>query len=78
MIAIRRIVIQHTAGPYPGLRQIVGVFTAQDSEQGRIPDVLPAYPAAPQPLWPDGRLARALRLKSTETYVLYTEQREAA
>lgn len=70
----RRIIFRHTHGPYPGLRQIVGLFTSSDAELGRIPDVLPAHPAPPAPLWPDGRLAKALRLRSTETYVLYTEQ----
>lgn len=65
---------QHAAGPYAGLRQIVGVFTAEDSQAGRIPDVMPHHPNPPMPWWPDGRLAKALRLKSTDRYVLYTEQ----
>jgi hypothetical protein len=71
---MRRIVLQHAAGPYPGLRQIVGLFTDEDAERGRIPDVLPAHPQSPQPLWPDGRLARCLRLKSNDKYVVYLEQ----
>jgi hypothetical protein len=70
----RRIVFRHTHGPYPGLRQIIGLFTKSDAELGRIPDVIPAHPAPPQPVWPDGRLAKALRLRSTETYVEYVEQ----
>lgn len=73
----RRIVLRHTAGPYAGLRQIIGVFTAEDAELGRIPEVIPAHPAGPAPLWPDGRLAKALRLKATDRYVLYTEQAAA-
>ena len=71
---MRRIVLTHMAGPYPGLRQIIGTFSADDAEMDAIPDVLPAYPAPPCPLWPDGRLAKALRLKSTDKYVLYQEQ----
>lgn len=67
---IRRIVLRHTAGPYAGLRQIIGCFGG-DVE---IPEVIPAHPQGPAPLWPDGRLAKALRLKSTDRYVLYTEQ----
>lgn len=78
MTTIRRVVLRHTAGPYPGLCQIVGVFSADDAEQGRIPDILPAHPSPPMALWPDGRLTKALRLKSTPTYVLYQEQGEAA
>jgi hypothetical protein len=71
---IRRIVLRHTAGPYAGLRQIIGVFSADDAEMGRIPEVIPAYPQGPAPLWPDGRLAKALRIKATDRYVLYQEQ----
>lgn len=66
--------LRHTAGPYPGLRQICGSFSLEDTEGGRIPDILPAYPSPPMALWPDGRLAKALRLKSTDRYVLYQEQ----
>jgi hypothetical protein len=72
---IRRIVLQHTAGPYPGLRQIIGTFTADNAELGQIPDIIPAHPQPAAPMWPDGRLAKALRLKSTERYVLYVEQK---
>lgn len=71
---IRRIVLRHTAGPYPGLRQIIGLFTAEDADLGRIPEVIPAHPQGPAPLWPDGRLAKALKLKTTDRYVVYTEQ----
>lgn len=66
----RRIVLAHTAGPYPGLRQILGVFNAHDS----VPDILPAYPAPAISLPPDGRLGKALRLRSNDKYVLYQEQ----
>ena len=74
---IRRVVLCHTAGPYPGLRQIIGVFTADDAAMGRIPEVLPAHPQEAARLWPDGRLAKALRLHSTDRYVMYTEQATA-
>lgn len=71
---LRRIVVRHTAGPYPGLRQIIGTFTAEDAEQGRIPDVLPSYPNPPGRLAPDNRLCRLLRLQSTDRAVWYVEQ----
>lgn len=74
MPADRRIILRHTAGPYPGLHCIAGLFSAQDAEQGRIPEMLPAHPAPPAPAWPDGRLTRWLRLASTDRYVLYVEQ----
>lgn len=70
----RRIVVRYTAGPFAGLRKIIGVFTAEDAEQGRIPDVLPAFPSPPAALWPDGRLGRLLRLRSTDRAVFYVEQ----
>lgn len=59
----------YTAGPLAGLRQIVGVFDEGDS----VPEKMPAHPDPPAPVWPDGRLARFLRLKSTDRYVLYSE-----
>lgn len=70
MDTIRRIVLRHTAGPYPGLRQIVGVI----DKVGELPDILPAPSEPPANLWPDDREARALRMKSTDRYVLYQEQ----
>lgn len=74
MPTIRRIVVRHTAGPYAGLRQILGVT---DSEPGELPDILPG-PGEVAPMFPDNRPARALRLKSTNRYVLYQEQVAAA
>jgi hypothetical protein len=74
MTAIRRIFLRHTTGPYPGLVQMIGVFTAENAEMGQIPDVLPPHPQPPAALWPDGRLGKALRLKSTDRYVMYQEQ----
>lgn len=74
MSNIRRIVLRHTAGPYAGLRQIVGYF----EEDVELPEVIPAHPQGPAPLWPDGRLAKAMRLKSNNRYVEYVEQVTAA
>lgn len=75
---MRRIVFRHTAGPYPGLRQITAIATDTSimylhsgvvrAHEGPLPDKLAAHP-----MWPDGRMARGMRLKSTDTYVLYQE-----
>lgn len=73
MTTIRRVVLLHTAGPYPGLRQIIGLFEGADTAPS--PEVLPA-PGTGMALtmWPDGRHARALRLKATPKFVLYQER----
>jgi hypothetical protein len=71
---IRRLVLRHTAGPYAGLRQIIGLT---DKAPGELPDILPG-PGEVGVLWPDNRPARALRLLSTDRYVLYQEQVPAA
>ena len=76
---MRRIVYRHTAGPYPGLRQILALEGEQQLlylhtgdmrilDAGPLPDRL-----APVALWPDGRLSKAMRLKTTDTYVVYQE-----
>lgn len=66
---IRRIVLQHNAGPYAGLRQIMGTFPETASERDQVPELVPAMP-----WWPDGRVSKALRLQSTDRWVLYSEQ----
>jgi hypothetical protein len=69
----RRVVIVHTAGPYPGLRQIIGLIPLSDAAPA--PEVLPPPGTGmAMALWPDQRGARALRLRSTERYVLYQER----
>ena len=78
-VRMRRIVYRHTAGPYPGLRQILAVASNEyldylhtrerrSLDPGPLPDML-----APVPMWPDGRMSKGMRLKSTDTYVLYQE-----
>jgi hypothetical protein len=58
----RRIILRHTAGSHPGLRQIVGLT----STLGELPEVL-------KPIIIAGREASARRLKSTNRYVAYVE-----
>ena len=80
---MRRIVYQHTAGAYPGLRQILAVETEHEgtpvlvylhSNEGRrldpgpLPDRL-----APIKMPFDGRKAAAMRLKTSDKWVLYVE-----
>lgn len=74
----RRLVYRHTAGPYAGLDQIVGyvnethfVYLLQREARphtGPVPDKLKAIP-----MFPDGRMAKGMRLKTTDRYVLYQE-----
>ncbi len=66
---IRRVVLRHTGGPYPGLYQILGTI---DSTGGVLPDVLPQAGAL-APLWPDGRLASARKRTTQPRWVLYEE-----
>jgi hypothetical protein len=69
---MRRLVLQHSTGPYPGLRQIIGVIPNHD--EAPSPEVLPP-PGKGMTFeaWPDGRLIRARRLNSSEKFVLYLE-----
>ncbi len=76
--SFRRLVYRHTAGPHAGLDQIVGfvdqkhfVYLLQREarpHKGPVPDKLSAIP-----MWPDGRMAKAMRLKTTDRYVMYQE-----
>jgi hypothetical protein len=66
---IRRVILRHTAGPYPGLRQILGVVEGV----GELPDILRDIV-----IRPSGRPATAMRLRSTRRYVLYQEVAPAA
>jgi hypothetical protein len=79
---MRRLVYLHSAGPYVGLRQIVGVV--DDSfiyyDTGARAEMRSLEPGSPLPdklaaieMLPDRRLAKAMRLKSTDTYALYKE-----
>jgi hypothetical protein len=77
--SLRRIVYIHTAGPYAGLRQILGLSAPEGvlflhtgelrAHSGPPPDVL-----APIAMPPDGRISAGMRLKSTDRYVLYQER----
>jgi hypothetical protein len=77
----RRLVVRHTSGPYPGLRQIIGVLTDTGvsyfhTEQFRPwggngnGDVLNRVV-----LWPDGREATLMRMKGNTLYALYQEKK---
>ena len=77
---MHRIVYQHTTGPYPGLRQILAVTSdtaihyLHTGEQ-RTLDPGPLPPClAPVTMWPDGRMAIGMRLKTNDRYVLYQER----
>lgn len=76
--AIRRVVYRHTAGPYPGLRQIMGLADARtvvflhSGEARTLEAGMPDRMAAVA-MWPDGRASKGMRLKSTDRYVLYQE-----
>ena len=78
---IRRIVYRHTRGDYVGLRQILAIADedtnrltylhtgeARALEAGPLPDRL-----APVAMPFDGRIGRAMRLKTSDKYVLYQE-----
>jgi hypothetical protein len=85
MIMTRRIVYQHTRGPWVGLRQILAV-TFEGNEHtsphlgylhtGEVRALefgpLPDR-LAPVAMPPDGRLSKGMRLKSSDKYVLYLE-----
>ncbi len=80
-LVIRRIVYRHTRGDYPGLRQILALASEEANtlhylhtgevrklEVGPLPDRL-----APVQMPFDGRIGRAMRLKTSDKYVLYQE-----
>ena len=87
---MRRIVYRHTAGPYVGLRQILGVEVRKTLQgpghllllhigewmaldPGPMPDVI-----QPIPLFPDMRMAKGMRLRTSDKYVLYQEMADGA
>lgn len=82
---VRRIVYRHTAGPYPGLRQILGIEIRQDANlPGQLTwlhtGVVMSLEPGPMPdklvaipLQPDGRHSKALRLVSKPGYSIYQE-----
>ena len=77
---VRRVYVRHTSGPYPGLRQLIGLMYdtgvyfyhtdesrpfGQQGNGDTLNRVL---------LWPDARMATLLRMKGNNSYVLYQEQ----
>jgi len=74
----RRLVYQHTRGPWKGIRQIVGLVTDKAflyvtcaearPHRGPVPEKLKAVPMSP-----DGRMGKGAALKTTDKYVLYLE-----
>ncbi len=63
--SIRRVILRHTAGPTPGLHQILGTI---DTALGLPPKALPEVS-----LSPDGRLAGARLDRVTDRAVWYAE-----
>jgi hypothetical protein len=86
MQTTRRVFVRHTAGPYPGLLQMVGLLVQGDdgAEVRRVDNgvVLPLARGGDvlngQQLGPDGRISNLLRLRSTDRWVLYQEAVAAA
>lgn len=84
LVDIRRIVAIHTSGPYPGLRQIIGVMNDVAVQYLHTGEVRPFGPAGNGDtlnkvlMWPDGRECTLLRLKGNTRYALYQEQRVAS
>jgi hypothetical protein len=84
---MRRIVYLHTAGPWIGLRQILGGEFREGQSPGSLvyfhtgeTKALAAGPLpdrlAPVQMAPDGRVSKGMRLKTTDKYVLYVERNE--
>lgn len=63
----RRLCVRHTAGPYPGLTQIIGLVKTDKP----LPEMLTGVAMSP-----DGRKAKVMRLRTTDKYALYQEQSE--
>jgi hypothetical protein len=80
---IRRIVVRHTAGPYPGLRQIIGAMTETGVQYFHTGESRPFGGGGNGDtlnqvrLWPDGRVGLLMRMKSNNRYALYQEQVQA-
>lgn len=83
-MTIRRIVYQHTRGLYPGLHQILAI-EAREGDKGMLhylhtgeqrtlePGPMPDKLAAIRLNVGGSRVARAMRLKTSDKYVLYQE-----
>lgn len=63
----RRIILRHTAGSYPGLRQIVGLWEAETELPDRLAPFWVVMEGVPV------RQCRGMRLASTDRYVLFQE-----
>lgn len=64
-VATRRVVLTHTAGPFKGLRQIVGTI----EHAGELPTALEDIG-----IWPDWRPARAVQTRVTARAVFFREE----
>lgn len=80
IVKLRRVVFRHTAGPYPGLAQILGLMSDDGVGFIHTGEYRPFTPnsgtgdiLAAIPMPPDGRWSKGMRLKSTDRYVLYQE-----
>ena len=71
MTAVKRVVLLHTLGPYPGLRQILGTTT--DFAEGPLPPMI-----ADCTFWPDKRQGEAWLVKTKRRYVMYQEKEKVA
>lgn len=81
LLKTRRVVYVHTAGPYPGLRQILGLISDDGVQFLHTGEFRPFTPqsgtgdvlAAVQ-MCPDGRWSKGMRLRSTDRYALFQEK----
>lgn len=72
--------MRHTEGPYPGLRQIIGMIGDTAVQYFHTGEVRPFGSAGNGDtligvrLWPEGRTATLLRMKGNNRYVVFQEQ----
>lgn len=67
MTTIRRVILRHTGGPYPGLRQILGTV------EGLVPGRLESSDGQVLAFWPDFRTGSAVLVAAERRYVAYQE-----
>jgi hypothetical protein len=68
MNTIRRVILRHTGGPYPGLRQILGTV-----EGAEVPGRLESGNGQVLAFWPDFRTGAAVLVAAEQRYVTYQE-----
>lgn len=76
----RRLVYRHTAGPHPGLVQILGFVTDEGVAYLHTGEFRPFGPQSgtgdilqPVQMAPDGRWSKGMRLAGNDRFVLYQE-----